>query len=244
MSVFSKILESISKNINKELDKHALKNASQKTSQNLNKQAQKEANKATIKGDNFITTQSNTPSKSDYTTNITLESWVRQVAGIHPSKQVKADLEALYKKHPEMFAKPSEVYKLINEVKTNPQFFYTNNQPNIALIGKMLENGKLGKIGIQKDHTGNTIRVQHATKATKAQKDNERLLKRSDDYPLVERTTSTYPHSAQTREGNRPNGANALSKDNQSNSTKNAIQKQDSSLDFLNDKAPLPMERE
>ena len=199
----------------------AIKNASKNASQ-----APKSAQKDTIKGDNFTTTPNKAPSKTDYTTNITLESWVRQVAGIHPSKQVKADLEALYKKHPEMFAKPSEVYKLINEVKTNPQFFYTNNQPNIALIGKMLENGKLGKIGIQKDHTGNTIRVQHATKATKAQKDNERLLKRSDDYPLVERTTSTHPHSAQTHEGNRPNGANALSKDNQSNSTKNPAQNQ------------------
>lgn len=194
----------------------AIKNASKNASQ-----APKSAQKDTIKGENFTTTPNKAPSKTDYTTNITLESWVRQVAGIHPSKQVKADLEALYKKHPEMFAKPSEVYKLINEVKTNPQFFYTNNQPNIALIGKMLENGKLGKIGIQKDYASEFLSVRHATttSASKAQKENARLQKKSD-YPLVERSNSTQQTSTQ---GVLPTtaGANARLKDNQSNSTKN-----------------------
>lgn len=199
----------------------AIKNASKNASQ-----AQKSAQKESIKGENFTTTPNKTPSKTDYTTNITLESWVRQVAGIHPSKQVKADLEALYKKHPEMFSKPSEVYKLINEVKTNPQFFYTNNQPNIALIGKMLENGKLGKIGIQKDYASEFLSVRHATttSASKAQKENARLQKKSD-YPLVERSNSTQQTSAQ---GVLPTtaGANARLKDNQSNSTKNPAQNQ------------------
>lgn len=199
----------------------AIKNASKNATTS---QAPKEVKKESIKGNNFTTTPnkttSKTTSKTDYTTNITLKSWVRQVAGIHPSKQVKADLEALYKKHPEMFAKPSEVYKLINEVKTNPQFFYTNNQPNIALIGKMLENGKLGKIGIQKDYASEFLSVRHATttSASKAQKENARLQKKSD-YPLVERSNSTQQTSAQ---GVLPTtaGANARLKDNQSNSTK------------------------
>ncbi len=68
------------------------------------------------------------------------------------------------------------------------------------------------------------ISAQHATKASNANKDNQRLQKRSDDYPLAERTTSAQPHSAQEREGNRPNGENTLSKDNQSNSSTNQTQ--------------------
>ena len=252
MSVFSKAIESILKSFGKEAGKaskeagqNASKNASPKSSKAThatphttqaqksttnnaimpNQNPQRQDMQNAIKGDGFSTKQNPTPPKTDYTTKITLESWVREVAGLHPSKEVEADLQKLYEKHPKMFSKPSEVYKLIQEVKQNPQFFYTNNQPNIALIGKMLDNGKLGKIGIQKDYAGDKIRVQHATKASNANKDNQRLQKRSNDYPLVERTTSTQPHSAQEREGNRPNGANTLSKDNQKdfsiNQTKN-----------------------
>ena len=49
MSVFSKILESLSKNISKELDKQAQKSAGKKASKN------------TIKGDNFTMQKDSTP---------------------------------------------------------------------------------------------------------------------------------------------------------------------------------------
>ena len=235
MSAFSKAIESILKSFSTPAQKQAgeisTRNATTKASKNATMSNQNpnkaESMQKSIKGDGFSIKPSNTPPKTNYTVKITLESWVREVAGLHPSKEVEADLQKLYEKHPKMFSKPSEVYKLIQEVKQNPQFFYTNNQPNIALIGKILDNGKLGKIGIQKDYAGDKIRVQHATKASNANKDNQRLQKRSNDYPLAERTTSAQPHSAQEREGNRPNGENTLSKDNQSNSSTNQPQIQE-----------------
>lgn len=70
-------------------------------------------------------------------------------------------------------------------------------------------------------------------------------LQKRSDYPLVERSNSTQQTSTQ---GVLPTtaGANARLKDNQSNSSTNALQKQDSTLEStsLIDKTPLPMERE
>ena len=105
-----------------------------------------------------------------------------------------------YKKHKELFSKPSEVFKLIKAVKDNPTFFYTNNQPNIALIGSILENGKLGKIGIQKDFNSDNLQVRHATYSSNAKKENERLLKRNS-YPVGSPTPTqlTFGKTAETR---------------------------------------------
>lgn len=250
MGFLGKFLQEAQKNLRKHFDKETASKATKKSTtnndimspENLQAQGKNLKQENIITGEGFSIKPNITPPKTDYTTKITLESWVREVAGLHPSKQVEADLQKLYEKHPKMFSKPSEVYKLIQEVKSNPQFFYTNNQPNIALIGKMLENGKLGKIGIQKDYTGDTIRVQHATKASNANKDNQRLQKRSDDYPLVERTTSTQPHSAQKHEGNGPNGVNTLSKDNHSNSSTNQNKNEQQSQQKQGE--ILPFERE
>lgn len=180
----------------------------------------------TIKGDNFITQQNNTKHKNDYNVDISLKGWIRQVAGINPSKQIKADLEFLYKKHPETFSKPSEVYKLIQEVKNNPQYFYTNNQPNIALMGRILENGKLGKIGIQKDYASKFLQIRHATttSANRANKENARLLKKSD-YPLAERPTPAQQTNTKSALST-VNGEKSLLKDNQSNFNTNTTQNQ------------------
>ncbi|MEE3745276.1 hypothetical protein V2I23_08305, partial [Campylobacter sp. CX2-4855-23] len=129
------------------------------------------------------------------------------MAGINPNKQIIADLEHLYEKHKELFSKPSEVFKLIKAVKDNPTFFYTNNQPNIALIGSILENGKLGKIGIQKDFDSDNLQVRHATYSSNAKKENERLLKRNS-YPVGSPTPTqlTFGKTAEPT----ANGAKAL----------------------------------
>lgn len=98
---------------------------------------------------------------TNYNVPIEFEQWVKNAAGINPDKEIIANLYTLAKKHPEMFNKPSDVYRLIREVK-NPTFFYRNHRPDIALMGKFLEDGKIGKIGIVKDGEPYNI-VGHAT---------------------------------------------------------------------------------
>lgn len=145
---------------------------------------------AEIKGDNFITKESPAP-KSDLNVKISVDDWVRELGGINANKQIKADLTKLYEKHKELFAKPSDVFRLIKAVKENPTFFYNNNEPNTALIGKILDNGKLGKIGIQKDYNSEYLKLNHATYSSKADKENKRLLKRNENSHLVGSPTPT-----------------------------------------------------
>ena len=160
-----------------------------------------------IKGDGFVISGNGVEPKSDLNVKISVDEWVKELAGINPNKQIIADLEHLYEKHKELFSKPSEVFKLIKAVKDNPTFFYTNNQPNIALIGSILENGKLGKIGIQKDFNSDNLQVRHATYSSNAKKENERLLKRNS-YPVGSPTPTqlTFGKTAEPT----ANGAKAL----------------------------------
>ena len=143
-----------------------------------------------IKGENFITKESPAP-KSDLNVKISVDDWVRELGGINANKQIKADLTNLYEKHKELFAKPSDVFRLIKAVKENPTFFYNNNEPNTALIGKILDNGKLGKIGIQKDYDSEYLKLNHATYSSKADKENKRLLRRNEKSHLAGSPTPT-----------------------------------------------------
>lgn len=143
-----------------------------------------------IKGDGFITKESLAP-KSDLNVKISVDDWVRELGGINANKQIKADLTNLYEKHKELFAKPSDVFRLIKAVKENPTFFYNNNEPNTALIGKILDNGKLGKIGIQKEYDSEYLKLNHATYSSKADKENKRLLRRNEKSHLVGSPTPT-----------------------------------------------------
>ena len=154
------------------------------------KALREEAQTGEIKGDNFITKESPAP-KSDLNVKISVDDWVRELGGINANKQIKADLTKLYEKHKELFAKPSDVFRLIKAVKENPTFFYNNNEPNTALIGKILDNGKLGKIGIQKDYDSQYLKLNHATYSSKADKENKRLLKRNEKSHLVGSPTPT-----------------------------------------------------
>ncbi|MDU2008918.1 MAG: LPD23 domain-containing protein [Campylobacter concisus] len=154
------------------------------------KALREEAQTGEIKGDSFITKQSPAP-KSDLNVKISVDDWVRELGGINANKQIKADLTNLYEKHKELFAKPSDVFMLIKAVKENPTFFYNNNEPNTALIGKILDNGKLGKIGIQKEYDSEYLKLNHATYSSKADKENKRLLRRNEKSHLVGSPTPT-----------------------------------------------------
>ncbi|EAI8196655.1 hypothetical protein CJZ01_05865 [Campylobacter coli] len=167
-----------------------------------------------IKGDNFFMDKADpSKAKSDLNVKISVSPNVRNLAKL-TNDEIIADLEYLANKHKEMFKKPSDVFKLIKEIKENPTFFYKNNRMDIALIAKRLNDNKLGKLGVNKD----TGEVRHITKSRNADKENERIIKRDGKNPLVESPYSTQPVLSKDAEPT-ANGANALSKGNNPNST-------------------------
>ncbi|EAH7309924.1 hypothetical protein ACUU88_001170 [Campylobacter coli] len=124
-----------------------------------------------IKGDNFFMDKADpSKAKSDLNVKISVSPNVRNLAKL-TNDEIIADLEYLANKHNEMFKKPSNVFKLIKEIKENPTFFYKNNRMDIALIAKRLNDNKLGKLGVNKD----TGEVRHVTKVK--EKDLTRLEK-------------------------------------------------------------------
>ncbi|MFB1638278.1 DUF3519 domain-containing protein [Campylobacter jejuni] len=124
-----------------------------------------------VKGDNFFMDKANpSKAKSDLNVKISVSPKVRNLAKL-TNDEIIADLEYLANKHNEMFKKPSDVFKLIKEIKENPTFFYKNNRMDIALIAKRLNDNKLGKLGVNKD----TGEVRHVTKVK--EKDLTRLEK-------------------------------------------------------------------
>ncbi|EAH4474068.1 hypothetical protein CRL97_06130 [Campylobacter coli] len=124
-----------------------------------------------IKGDNFFMDKADpSKAKSYLNVKISVSPNVRNLAKL-TNDEIIADLEYLANKHKEMFKKPSDVFKLIKEIKENPTFFYKNNRMDIALIAKRLNDNKLGKLGVNKD----TGEVRHVTKVK--EKDLTRLEK-------------------------------------------------------------------
>ena len=194
-----------------------------------------------IKGDGFITKESPAP-KSDLNVKISVDDWVRELGGINANKQIKADLTKLYEKHKELFAKPSDVFRLIKAVKENPTFFYNNNEPNTALIGKILDNGKLGKIGIQKDYDSEYLKLNHATYSSKADKENKRLLKRNEKSHLVGSPTPTQLTLGEATEPT-ADGAKALLDEKELTRTpalETSLNKEDGELLKLSNKSIIP----
>ncbi len=153
---------------------------------------------------------------TNYNVPIEFEQWVKNAAGINPDKEIIANLYTLAKKHPEMFNKPSDVYRLIREVK-NPTFFYHNNRPDIALMGKFLEDGNLAKLGVVKDGEPYNV-VAHITKTSKGQKEHEKLL--GEQYlPMVESAPPSTPLSPEIARAQSTPGANARSLTDNANPT-------------------------
>ncbi|MBQ3674991.1 MAG: hypothetical protein II923_05315 [Campylobacter sp.] len=105
-----------------------------------------------LKGDNFIIENPNLgKTQTDYNIKMHLEPKVRDMANI-TTDEILVDLEYFADKHPEIFkGKPSKVFRLINEIKDNPTFFYNNNRADYALIVKRLrELNKIGKLAVEK----------------------------------------------------------------------------------------------
>jgi hypothetical protein len=129
-------------------------------------------------------------------TRIEFEDWVRTAAGID-NKEIVADLADLVEKHPEFYKRKSDVYRMILEVKNEPQFFLKNNNEKLALIVSKLKNGKLGKLGVEKNGV-EVNQIRHAAMSSKTDKDLARLKKRQ----AVGSPTPTLPtHEAKSSLG-------------------------------------------
>ena len=113
-------------------------------------------------------------SKTDYAIKTDLAPNVRDLSKI-TTDEISADLEYLAGKHPEIFDKPSDVFRLVKDIKENPTHFFTNNRLDYALIVKRLKNNKIGKLAIDKQ----SGEVKHATKVK--DKDLKRLAKVSEE---------------------------------------------------------------
>lgn len=145
------------------------------------------APKNEIKGDNFITKESPTP-KSDLNVKISVDDWVRELSEIN-NNELSANLFILQNKHPEFFTKPSDVYRLLKEIKNNPTYFFKNNRPDMALIVKVLGDGSVGKLGIVKEsgHVGHLSKSTNKNEMDRLRKVNEKELKVGSPYPTLQR---------------------------------------------------------
>jgi len=151
------------------------------------KALREEAQTGEIKGDNFITKESPAP-KSDLNVKISVDDWVRELSEIN-NNELSANLFILQNKHPELFKKPSDVYRLLKEIKNNPTHFFKNNRPDIALIVKVLEGGSVGKLGIVKEsgHVGHLSKSTNKNEMDRLRKVNEKELKVGTPYPTLQR---------------------------------------------------------
>ena len=150
-----------------------------------------------IKGDGFITKESPAP-KSDLNVKISVDDWVRELSEIN-NNELSANLFILQNKHPEFFKKPSDVYRLLKEIKNNPTHFFKNNRPDMALIVKVLEDGNVGKLGIVKE----SGYVGHLSKSTFSSSD-ESIIPQKDKNT---KTINASPHIASGLLGGTANGA-------------------------------------
>ena len=108
------------------------------------------------------------------------------------TEEISADLDYLASKHPEMFSKPSDVFRLIREIKNEPTHFFNNYRLDYALVAKRLNDKKIGKLAIDKENG----EVRHATKV------RERDLARMDRVSKQTAGTSTLPTPLSTANNN------------------------------------------
>ena len=108
------------------------------------------------------------------------------------TEEISADLDYLASKHPEMFSKPSDVFRLIREIKNEPTHFFNNNRLDYSLIVKRMDKNKIGKLAIDKE----SGEVRHATKV------RERDLSRMDRVSKQTAGTSTLPTPLSTADNN------------------------------------------
>ncbi|WP_314300496.1 hypothetical protein [Campylobacter showae] len=134
-----------------------------------------------VKGEGW-TMREGGAAKTDYAVKTDLAPNVRDLSKITVD-EITADLEYLAGKHPEIFERPSDVFRLIREIKENPTHFFTNYRLDYALIVKRLKDNKIGKLAIDKQ----SGKVMHATKV------RQRDLSRMDRVSRQTAGTSTLP---------------------------------------------------
>ena len=114
---------------------------------------------------------------------------------------IKTSLEVLRAKHPEMFKSRGDVFRLLREIKNNPNFVGDSlKDPNVAYLAKALIDGKVGDMAINRD----TNIIFHA---------NRRRFMKNDESMVGSPTVPTQPSSS------RGVGANARSLIQQNNPT-------------------------
>ena len=164
-----------------ELDKAKAAGIVKETAEQGSKLEQAEAKQEVVKGEGW-TMRDGGEAKTDYVIKTDLAPNVRDLSKI-TTDEITADLEYLAGKHPEIFEKPSDVFKLIKEIKENPTHFFTNYRLDYALIVKRLEDNKIGKLAVDKQ----SGEVTHATKV------RQRDLARMDRVSRQTVGTSTLP---------------------------------------------------
>ena len=135
-----------------------------------------------------------------------MQEWAKLTSGIKLDAQLRADLENLATKHPEMFKKPSDVFKLLMKIKNNPTHFLPNNRDDVAMIAKILDNHKIARMGVRK----NDNEVVHLTSRNQRESDKRGFMPLAVESPT---------HSTLLQKQNKA-GANAhLLKDNLNSTT-------------------------
>ena len=99
--------------------------------------------------------------KSDLNVKVSVEDWVRELSEIN-NNELSANLFVLQNKHPELFKKPADVYRLLIEVEYNRTYFFKMIRPDMALMAKILKDGSLAKMAVVKDNG----KIGHLTKST------------------------------------------------------------------------------
>ena len=166
-----------------------------------------------IIGDNFILKENDISPLSQVSINTNMEQWIKNAADISATS-IHADLTKLAQKHPEMFKKPSEAFKLFLQIKNNPTHFLENNREDVALIAKMINDKKIGKMGVKKDDG----EVVHLTNRDIRPKDN----KANPHKTLAVEPPTHYHTSAKAEQGD---GAKAHSLEQTNDSIKQEISK-------------------
>ena len=165
----------------RELSKDFL-NELENFSKNLDEEVLKDTPE--IRGENFTLKPDESEVKSDFNVKMSLSDNVRDLAKLKDN-EIQADLHNLALK-PEMFKKPSDVFRLLKDIKENPTHFYKNNRLDASLIVKRLDD-KIGKMVVKKED-GEVI---HATKVD--DKDLKRLekvsKKQSDSADIIQAFT-------------------------------------------------------
>ena len=104
-----------------ELDKAKADGIVKEAAEQGSKLEQAEAKQEVVKGEGW-TMRDGGAAKTDYTVKTDLAPNVRDLSKITVD-EITADLEYLAGKHPEIFDKPSDVFKLIKEIKKTLHIF-------------------------------------------------------------------------------------------------------------------------